>query len=505
MDLKTHWLKIAAIIGWLIPIAVYAHGFGEKYDLPVPMSWIIWASCAVVLLSFLLTPFIKSPSIYVRGLIFSAHNARSTHSSSPAQHLKDQPILNRVILVLSLFLFALTWACAVWGTADALMNFAPTFIWIIWWLGMSFAVVLWGNFWPKIDPWKWSFVIGQSLLTNKLLQNHKPIIEWPAYLGVWPAVFTLFMWCALEIIYPIASMPQQIAFFLGIYSVSTWLGMWVYGARTWQSNGDGFSLYFQLLGICRDATLNMMFHQHPTQRNFLPKTFSFSHQCSIVGLVMILLTSVLFDGIHAGEYWFNFEQFVSANTYFQKDINGYRIGLAGLICLWLVFIVVFGMTSFATHLVFVFQHQHQSHPASAWSNTLHIAHDYSFSLLPLGIAYLIAHNFSSFVLQGQTIIALASDPFGYGWNILGTAYFYPDITFIDAKVTWYVASLSIVIGHVVSIVWAHHIALSYQLQRSLKTTQQASSNAWFLNLPMTLVMLAFTAFSLSIIAEPLTS
>jgi len=30
------------------------------------------------------------------------------------------------------------------------------------------------------------------------------------------------------------------------------------------------------------------------------------------------------------------------------------------------------------------------------------------------------------------------------------------------------------------------------------------SNPWFLNLPMTLVMIAFTALSLSIIAEPLT-
>jgi hypothetical protein len=50
---------------------------------------------------------------------------------------------------------------------------------------------------------------------------------------------------------------------------------------------------------------------------------------------------------------------------------------------------------------------------------------------------------------------------------VGTAHFYPDITLIDAKLTWYVASISIVLGHVLSIFMAHQTAshLSAQLRK----------------------------------------
>ena len=129
----------------------------------------------------------------------------------------------------------------------------------------------------------------------------------------------------------------------------------------------------------------------------------------------------------------------------------------------------------------------------AHTTMLDISHNFALSLLPIAAAYLMAHNFSSFFLQGQNIFALLSDPFGKGWDIFGTAHFYPDITLIDAKLTWYVATISIVTGHVISVLWADNIAMNY-----------VESNPWFLNLPMTLVMIAFTALSLSIIAEPLT-
>ena len=129
---------------------------------------------------------------------------------------------------------------------------------------------------------------------------------------------------------------------------------------------------------------------------------------------------------------------------------------------------------------------------------------------------MIAHNFSAFFIQGQNIIALASDPFGFHWDLWGTAHFYPDISLIDAKVTWYVASISIVLGHVISIFMAHKVASSYSLelhQLSFKAMLEdptlqlevTTIKPWILNLPMTLVMIVLTCLSLSIIAEPLTN
>ena len=44
---------LAAIV-WLIPQAVFAHGFGEKYDLPVPLSFFVTGAGLAVALSFII-------------------------------------------------------------------------------------------------------------------------------------------------------------------------------------------------------------------------------------------------------------------------------------------------------------------------------------------------------------------------------------------------------------------------------------------------------------------
>ena len=42
--------------------------------------------------------------------------------------------------------------------------------------------------------------------------------------------------------------------------------------------------------------------------------------------------------------------------------------------------------------------------------------DFVLPLVPIAAAYLVAHYFSLFLIQGQFIITLASDPFGRGWD-----------------------------------------------------------------------------------------
>ena len=49
------------------------------------------------------------------------------------------------------------------------------------------------------------------------------------------------------------------------------------------------------------------------------------------------------------------------------------------------------------------------------------------SLVPVAFAYVVAHYFSLFVYQGQFAVPLLSDPFGKGWNVIGTANFHPNL------------------------------------------------------------------------------
>jgi len=46
---------------------------------------------------------------------------------------------------------------------------------------------------------------------------------------------------------------------------------------------------------------------------------------------------------------------------------------------------------------------------------------FAHSLVPIAFAYSVAHYFSLLVLEGQGIISLISDPFGFGWDLFGTA------------------------------------------------------------------------------------
>ena len=116
------------------------------------------------------------------------------------------------------------------------------------------------------------------------------------------------------------------------------------------------------------------------------------------------------------------------------------------------------------------------------------------ALIPIAAAYNLAHIFSSLLIQGQTVFQLLSDPLGRQWDLFGTARFYPDISVVDARLTWYVAVTSIVAGHVVSIWLAHRLALGLRL--SPWRTALAM-------MPLTCLMLAYTAVSLVVIAEPM--
>jgi hypothetical protein len=534
MPLKTppshHFLGVLLLSLWVYAGPLFAHGFGERYDLPVPMQWVILAACGIVAASFFITPFFKPKAKQP----ISPFNL-DLDASRKAFHA---PLLRawhqRLALGLSCALLLLTWSCAAFGIEDPLMNFAPTFIWIVWWLGVSFACMVFGNFWPQIDPWMGFHLFAKYVTEHLTTHANKPhlkatdttFLKWPESLGRWPACATLLLWCGLEIVYPIAAMPHRLGVFIVLYSLYMWLGMFFFGPAQWRAHADGFSLYFELIGQARQmilTTFSPLFKQDKPKtvvgRNSAPLKNTTHHSkspLSTVALVIAMFTSVLFDGLHAGPAWLVFEKFSSHLPFLKHDVNGFITGALGLVLLWSSLLMVYTlMCSLTLRLFFALPHYKRFQVQLNFS-TLGLAYSFLASLLPIAMAYLIAHNFSSLFIQGQNIIALASDPFGWGWNLLGTAHFYPDIALIDAKLTWYVATFSIVIGHVISVLMAHRVACQYSeelhglcfnamLEDPTLEFEVTTIKPWILNMPMTLVMIGFTAISLSIIAEPLTN
>jgi hypothetical protein len=96
------------------------------------------------------------------------------------------------------------------------------------------------------------------------------------------------------------------------------------------------------------------------------------------------------------------------------------------------------------------------------------------------------------VTTGQFIIPLLSDPFGYGWNLFGTASYRVNIGLVSPYVFWYSAVTIIIIGHVVAVFLAHVVALRLFGSRRAALISQA---------PMVTLMVLYTTPAV-ILAQP---
>jgi hypothetical protein len=109
------------------------------------------------------------------------------------------------------------------------------------------------------------------------------------------------------------------------------------------------------------------------------------------------------------------------------------------------------------------------------------------SLIPIALAYVVAHYCSLLLYQGQAIAYLVSDPLGHGSNIFGTANKTIDYGVITATGVWYVQVVALVTGHAAGLALAHDRALS--MYRSARAATR--SQYWML-----VVMIGFTSLGL---------
>jgi alpha-tubulin suppressor-like RCC1 family protein len=75
-------------------------------------------------------------------------------------------------------------------------------------------------------------------------------------------------------------------------------------------------------------------------------------------------------------------------------------------------------------------------------------------------AYQMAQYYTYLLTQEQMIISLVSDPFGWGWNLFGTAGFEPRYGLVGAAAfVWYSQVPLIAAGHVIAVYLAHASSL----------------------------------------------
>jgi hypothetical protein len=199
----------------------------------------------------------------------------------------------------------------------------------------------------------------------------------------------------------------------------------------------------------------------------------------MVAFILLVLASVLYDGVLTTPEWAAAEQ---ALLGLAPGLGAIGVRTIGLLAFWGVFLGAYLAVTAAMGRI------------AARRSARDVATGFVFTLVPIAIAYHLAHYLAYLVTQGQYVIPLASDPFGYGWNLFGTAGYRVDIAVVGARFAWYAAVTSIVLGHIVAVYLADVRAHQIFPARSVALRAQV---------PLTGLMVAYTFVSLSILSEPI--
>jgi len=118
---------------------------------------------------------------------------------------------------------------------------------------------------------------------------------------------------------------------------------------------------------------------------------------------------------------------------------------------------------------------------------------FAYSVIPIALFYHLAHNSMHFFMEGQHLVPLLSDPFGWGWDLFGTAgRSYPPL--LTLRTIWWMQVGLIVVGHVFGVVVADRIALRSYPDR--RTALRALA-------PLIGTMVLYSSFSVWLIAQPM--
>ena len=449
----------------------FAHALAQRYDLPLPLGYFLAAAAAAIAVSFAIL------ALFWR------------HGGEPTQSI-DHTILRGTIpnpivaslQILVLAALALVVAAGMFGDQRTFKNIAPVAVWVIWWVGFGIFSALIGNIWALINPWSTFFGFAEALARRwaKGLSLRWP---YPRRLGAWPAcaLFLLFAW--IELVAPGRDVPRNIAVAILIYSGFTWAGFVVFGRDVWLKNGEVFSVVFGLIG--RFAPLEFTrggqwrVGLRPIASGLLTRA---PLKPSMTAFVLLMLGTVTVDGLLETPPWVALVEWFLTNRGGVDNPAAYAalqtaLLVGGPLLLAGLYLAVVALMA-----------------GIARSNAAALAGMFVLSLVPIAIAYHLAHYFSMLMVAGQFIIPLASDPFGYGWDLFGTRLYRIDIGVVDAKFIWYLSVVAIVTGHIVAV-WVAHVTAG--------TLFRDASIARRSQYPMLVLMVAYTTLSLWILAQPI--
>ncbi|MGE0705167.1 MAG: hypothetical protein AB7F99_05980 [Vicinamibacterales bacterium] len=462
-----------------------AHAFAERYDLPLPLWYYLAGAGLAVVLSFVAAGLFLRPgarTTLTSGIPLDKYRSWRVVSSRPATAL---------LRALSVVFFAIAIAAGFAGIqGEPLDNLLPVTVWIVWWVGFTYACALIGDVWSAINPVQ---TLARSL--NFLVRGAgklTPPLDLPARAGVWPAVVLFFAFTWAEIAWPENAVPASLAWAVLLYTAITFTAMAAFGIDVWLERGDPFSRFFALMARLSPIDSGQL-RLRPYGAGLVTAV---PMSWAELTFVVLALSTVSFDGLRETPFWNELSSATMGVLYragllsLLGIVNATAlIKTVGLVLVPLIFLILYLATCRATGALV----ERSGSGNGAWTTSA-LARLFVTSLVPIAVGYHLAHYFSYLIIQGQAVIPLLSDPFGRGWDLFGTRSYAPDIGIVGARFVWTVAVGTIVAGHVAAVLVAHATAL-----KAFRDTRTALRSQY----PMLALMVVYTMFSLWVLAQPI--
>ena len=449
-----------------------AHGLVARSDLPIP-EWLFgWAAAMVLVVSFVALAILwPEPRL---------ERERWRPLPGGIGRLLGSRVVEGLCGAIGVFLLGVVVYAGLRGTQSPTANFAPPFIYVIFWLGLLPASILLGDVFKAFNPWR---AIGRAVggIAGMAARGDLPApLRYPERLGHWPAAVGIFVFAVMELVAANGDRPENLAIATLVYSALTFVAMALYGVETWISRGEAFSVYFNLFSKIspietRDRVVGL--------RQPLSGLAALRPMAGTVPLLAVMIGSVTFDGASEAPIWTGIAPDIA--SFFQD------VGLSPQNALELTFLIGLTVTIL---LVYGFYRLGVLGAKSVGGgfSALRLARGFVHSLVPIAFAYVAAHYLTLLLFQGQSIAFLASDPLGDGSDLFGTAGSQIDYTVIGANATWYWQVGFVVVGHVAALTLAHDRALAMYDEAKLGVRSQY----WMLA-----VMVGFTSLALWLLSQ----
>ena len=331
-----------------------------------------------------------------------------------------QNFIGKLFGIIILFLLV---APGIFGNESSKTSVAPLILWVFLWIGVPVLGLLFGDIYSKFNP-----------LNLFSLKSDKPESVYFACI-----LFIGLTW--FELVWRKPGNPLNIAIVL--ITLFICVNLLRYFLKKSLIEVDPLLLLHYLYSKLK------LFNSRPYFRSLLDNIGNLAKLKGIEYFVLLMIGTVTYDGLRETTFWYN--QFGS-----RTDDMGFST-------------MMFLIMNLGTILFYRFACFFAIKVGGSDLELNHVSNLFGHTMLPIAFAYHVTHYLTLLLFESQTFFYRFNDPIGIGMNILNVEE--PTINyFIEPLVIWGIQVAVTLLGHMLSVVLAHDLAVKlFGHQQSDKT------------------------------------